>query len=162
MPDDKVNIWDIPSQQQSATPAQSKLALISSEGLWYPRIPLYDSACFVDISTLGTDFNSATEIFPAVPGVAYIIGPPTIVIDNPTAYALVGFTGWLFGTVLDPTGTKASTQAVLGIGGGWSPTEIRMLTQPGNNITACIASVKPAAGVAFLVIPVMRVQEVPV
>lgn len=163
MPNGKVNPWDIPSQTQSSpVPSQPKIGLVSPEGLWYPRKPLYDSACFVDIHGLGTSFANATEIFPAVPGVAYIIGTPSLVIDNPAAYYAVGFTGWVFGTVLDPSGTKASTQSILGIGGGWSPAPVDILTQAGYNITACIASVAPAAGVAFLVIPVARVQVVPV
>ena len=76
--------------------------------------PIYDSSAKVDISLLS---STPLQILSAIANVAYILGPPSLIVVNPTAYELVGFSGVLETTIIGASGSPV-VDAVAPLGAG--------------------------------------------
>lgn len=146
--------WDISSIAQPAPPANApKYTLQSVDGVWYPRSPILDSAVLTDISALsGTPY----PLLPALPNVSYILGPPNILVVNPTSFALVGFAGALVGTILTAEGV-IETDLICPLGGGFAASPVCFKTRPGYGVSVVMYSSGPAASVASFWLPFSEV-----
>ena len=147
---DQNTAWDASSVVAPQPPAGlPKYAVGSVDGVWYPRTPIFDSSVKVDISTLS---GTPIQILPAVANVAYILGPASIIVANPTAFALVGFSGVLETAILGAQGSP-TVDAVMPLGAGFASVPISLKCRPGYNVLAARYSTAPAAGVAYLWVP---------
>ena len=156
---DKNDAWDRSSQQQAAVQVYTPYKLNTPEGAYFPRTPIFDQVCFVDINTLAA-VAPGTEIFPAIPGTSYIIGQPSLIIDNMAAYLATGAAIGIYGTVFDPSGSNYQNTGIIGLGAGWAPPPGPIKTAPGFNVSAGLFSTSPGPGVAYLVVPVVRVVSI--
>ncbi len=147
---DQQNAWDISSVAAPQPPAgRPKYSVDSADGVWFPRVPIYDSSAKVDISLLS---STPLQILSAIANVAYILGPPSLIVVNPTAYELVGFSGVLETTIIGASGSPV-VDAVAPLGAGWAASQIHLKTRPGTNVLAAMYTTAPAAGVAYLWLP---------
>ena len=146
--------WDASSiVAPSPPPGQPKYAIGSVDGVWYPRTPILDSAVKIDISGLS---GTSVDILPAIPNVQYIIGAPSILVVDPTSFALVGFAGVLEAAILGADGS-AVIDAIFPLGAGFAAPSVSIKTRPGVSVAAAMYSTPPAAGVAYLWVPFTKV-----
>lgn len=142
--------WDKPSVVAPAPqPGRPKYAMDSVDGVWYPRTPIMDGGVLVDLSLLS---GVSLAILPALPQISYILGPPSIVVADPIAFAAVGFAGSLVGTVFDANGNPQETN-ICPLGGGFAAAPVYFKTRAGFEVQAVMWSTPPAAAVAYLWVP---------
>lgn len=141
--------WDLSTAvPPQPNPARPRVIYDSVDGLWLPTTPVLDHSVKVDLSAIG----AGVDLLPAIAQVSYIIGPPSVIVLDPVAFAAVGFSGYLGGVIYNANGIE-NLDNIIPLGAGFSASPMYVKTRPGYKVTAYLTTTAPAAGVAFLYVP---------